>query len=197
MASQKKLTPKQRAFVEQYLIDLNATAAYKRAGFKSKGHSAEANAAKLLKNSRVAAAIEVAMKARSERTLIGADNVLRELARIAFFDIGNALTPEGALKPLDQMDEDTRRAIAGFEVASLFEEGEHTGFVKKVKIADKLRALELLGKHLGLFEERIKVSGDEQNPLQLLIRRVQGSAFNPVKLQSVRDHIDDEQFSTH
>lgn len=191
----RKLTSKQRAFIDQYLIDMNASAAYVRAGFRSRGHSAEVNAARLMKHPAVAAAIAEAMERRSQRTMIGADNVLRELARVAFFDIGNAFTADGALKPLDEMNEDTRRALAGIEINEIHDaDGIVVGYTKKIRISDKLKALELLGKHLGLFDERIKISGDEQNPLVLLIKHVQGATFKPV---AQPNHIDNEQFSKH
>lgn len=73
----KKLAAKQQCFVEEYLIDLNATAAYRRAGYRARGNSAEASAAKLLRHPKVAAAITAAQQARSERTEITADMVLQ------------------------------------------------------------------------------------------------------------------------
>ncbi len=178
MAREKGLTPKMRA------------------GYSTK--TAKSQGQRLLTNVDIAKAIAAAMKARSERTEVTQDDVLRELARIAFFDIGNAVTPDGSLKPLDAMDEDTRRALAGIEVNEIRDaDGVVIGFVKKIKLADKLRALELLDKHLGMFGDRIKVSGDSGNPLVLLIKIIQGSAFNPVKMQPVRSHLDDEQTSTY
>lgn len=73
----KKLAAKQAMFVEEYLVDLNATAAYRRAGYRARGNSAEASAAKLLRHPKVAAAITAAQEARSARTEITADMVLQ------------------------------------------------------------------------------------------------------------------------
>ncbi|HEY8161721.1 MAG TPA: terminase small subunit [Methylocystis sp.] len=183
-----KLTPRQARFVEEYLKDLNATAAYIRAGYRSRGNSAEANAARLIRNDKVAEVIEKAKTERSKRNNIDADRVLQELARIAFFDIGKAFTPDGALKPLDEMDEDTRRALAGLEVVSLTSDGEHVGTLKKVKIADKLGALDRLARHLGLLDPKITLKGDAQNPLRVLIQEIQGNSLHPA-LQSLEgDH---------
>jgi phage terminase small subunit len=161
MTEPKKLNRRQEEFVRQYLLDLNAAAAYGRAGFKARGNSAEVNAARLLRNAQVAEAIEKAMAERSERTKIDADRVVRELGKIAFFD-------------------DMAAALASLDVVELG--GEQGGVIRKVQLADKLRALELLGKHLGMFRERVEVAGDKENPLTLLIRQVQGSAFKPVPM---------------
>ncbi|MDP3552641.1 terminase small subunit [Methylocystis sp.] len=178
MAKNNKLTPKQAAFVENYLLDLNATQAAIRAGYSKR--TANEQAARLLANVSVAAAIAEAMRLRAERNDVSADRVLRELARIAFFDVGKAFTPEGTLKPLSEMDEDTRRAIAGLEVSALYEDGEQIGALSKIKLGDKIRALDLIGRHLGMLDSKITVRGDAENPLTLLIKAVQGSSFNPV-----------------
>lgn len=175
-----KLTPRQALFVEEYLKDLNATAAYIRAGYRARGNSAEVSAAKLLRLPKVAEHVEKAKAERTARNRITQDDVLRELGRIAFFDIGKAFTPDGALKPLDEMDEDTRRALAGLEVVSLTSEGEHIGTLKKVKIADKLGALGKLAQHLGMLDPKLTIKGDAQNPLLMLIQQMKGSSLKPV-----------------
>lgn len=79
----KGLAGKQARFVEEYLVDLNATAAYRRAGYSARGGSAEASASKLLRHHKVAAAIAAAQAARSERTEISADMVLQHWWQIA------------------------------------------------------------------------------------------------------------------
>jgi len=76
------LTPKQQRFVEEYLVDLNASAAYRRAGYAAKGNSAEVNAVRLLRNAQVAAAIETAKADRSEETRITAAWVLEQAALV-------------------------------------------------------------------------------------------------------------------
>src|SRR5262245_14900855 len=82
------LTPRQQRFVEEYLIDLNATAAYRRAGYEAKSNSAAAaSASALLRNPKVAAAIQVGKDVRSARCRLAADQVLDQVAAIAFSDI--------------------------------------------------------------------------------------------------------------
>lgn len=185
MVELKKLNRRQDEFVRQYLLDLNGAAAYVRAGFRARGNSAEVNAARLLRNAKVAEAIEKAMAERAERTKIDADRVLRELGKIAFLDPRRALNDDGSMKPFSDLDDDTAAALASFDVVEIG--GEQGGVIRKVRLADKLRALELIGKHLNMFRERVEVSGNAANPLTVLIQQVQGSAFRPVQLVGSED----------
>lgn len=149
------LTPKQKRFVAEYLVDLNATAAAKRAGYSEK--TACEQAARLLANVKVQTAVQEAEQARQERTEITQDMVLREMSKLAFFDIRKMFDKNG--KPLDisALNADTAAALVGLDVQDVTDnDGNYIGFVKKYKMADKIRALELLGKHLGAWEPRDK-----------------------------------------
>lgn len=146
------LTPKQKRFVAEYLIDLNATAAAKRAGYSEK--TACEQAARLLANVKVQAAVQSAMQEREKRTEITQDMVLQETAKLAFFDIRKMFDKNG--KPLDisKLDDDTAAALVGLDVQDVSDsDGNYVGFIKKYKMADKIKALELLGKHTGAFEK--------------------------------------------
>lgn len=137
------LTAKQERFVEEYLIDLNATQAATRAGYSEK--TAGKQGTQLLAKTGIAAAIAKAQARRSKRTDITQDRVLRELARIGFADIRKAVawTSTGVvLNPSDEVDDETAAAIV--EVS----EGRDG---LKLKLADKLGALEKIGRHLGMF----------------------------------------------
>lgn len=162
------LTNKQRRFVEEYLVDLNATQAAIRAGYSEKtaGQIGDEN----LKKPEIAAAVAEAQKIRSERTEITQDMVLRELAKIGFSDIrkvvrwGNTELRINngsddaeleayhglALVAADEIDDNTAAAIA--EV-SQGKEG------LKVKFHDKKGALVDIGRHLGMFKDRVEHSG--------------------------------------
>jgi phage terminase small subunit len=153
MSAQGRLTEKQARFVEEYLADLNATAAAARAGFSVR--TAKTIGYGLLRKPQVAAAVQAAIRERSQRTGITADVVLGELLRIARTDLGGAFDEQGRLLPVREMPEDIRRAIAGLDVEELFEgrgaDRAHVGFVRKVRFWDKPKALELLAKHLNLL----------------------------------------------
>ncbi len=165
----KKLTPKQAAFVREYLKDLNASAAYKRAGYRATGNAAEVNAARLLRNAQVQAAIQSAMDARAKRTEIQADRVLQEIAHAAFLDPIELFATNGTLKSLEAMPEAARRAIAGLEVEEIFEGSGKArrwkGYLKKIKLVSKEGTLQLAGRHLKLFTDRTELTGKDGGPI--------------------------------
>ncbi|WCK53849.1 terminase small subunit [Aneurinibacillus sp. Ricciae_BoGa-3] len=140
------LTPKQRLFVQEYLIDLNATQAATRAGYAS--DSAHVQGARLLTNDKVKLAIDVAQEARQKRTGITADRVVEQIAKIAFVDIRDIVTWEEGkirIRPSDEID--------GTVLAEISETISEGGAVsKKVKINDRMRALDMLAKHTGLLD---------------------------------------------
>lgn len=147
------LNPKQVLFCLEYLRDLNATEAALRAGYSKK--TAYAQGSDLLKHPEICQYIQGQMDLRAGRVLVNADDVLREILRIATADIAAAFDADGKLRPLDEIPEDTRRAIAGVEILEEWggagESRSLIGYTKKIKFWDKVRALELLGKHLRLF----------------------------------------------
>lgn len=150
------LTPKQKIFADEYLIDLNATRAYKEAYPKvRKDESARVNGSKLLTNTNVAAYIEKRMKDREQRTEITQDMVLQELAKIGFAKITDFVSIEGPLvriKETAAMPQDKLGVIAGIK------EGAN-GI--EIKLNDKEKALELIGRHLGMWNDKLDVKGVE------------------------------------
>ena len=154
------LTPKQKRFVAEYLIDLNATAAARRAGYSAK--TADRIGPELLGKTCVSEAIQQAIQEREKRTEITQDMVLRETAKLAFFDIRKMFDKNG--KPLDisKLDDDTAAALVGLDVQDIADkDGDYVGYVKKYKMADKVKALELLGKHFGTWEPKDDGPKDE------------------------------------
>ena len=136
-----KLTDKQKRFCEEYLIDLNATQAAIRAGYKNSNIGRQ-----LITKNYVSEYIEKLLKERSKRTEITADRVLAELAAIAFSDRTDiAKIEDGGVvtfTPTDQLDKDAKKTISGIENGK---------YGTKVTTYDKVKALELIGKHLGMF----------------------------------------------
>jgi len=142
-----KLTAKQKRFIEEYLIDLNATQAAIRAGYSP--HSARDIGSENLTKPHIRARVEEALAERSKRTGINADRVVRELARIAFVNAADLINFETATIAEGASEDDTA-AIASVRVKTIpTDAGE--GVEREIRICDKLKALELLGKHLGMF----------------------------------------------
>ncbi len=155
------LTPKQKRFVAEYLVDLNATAAAIRAGYSKK--TAEAIGYENLRKPQIESAINKARQEQQKRTEITQDMVILETAKIAFFDIRKLFDKNG--KPLDisELDDDTAASLAGLDVQGVTDKDEdYIGYIKKYKMADKLKALELLGKHVGAFEGKKNEQGPEE-----------------------------------
>jgi phage terminase small subunit len=163
------MTPKQARFVEEYLVDLNATQAFIRAGYTARGNAAEVNAARLLRKAQVQSAISEAMQARRQRTEVTADRVVKELARLAFLDPGKLFNADGAPLRVADLDEDTRRALAGLDVVAVGNSDVGVGQVLKLKLADKPRVLELLMRHLGMFTEKIELTGKDGGPVHFYL----------------------------
>lgn len=161
----KKLRPKQKRFVEEYLIDLNATQAAIRAGYSKK--TAHSQGQRLLKNVEISAMIEKAISERSERTQVTADEVIREYARLAFSDMLDYVSfgPSGvAIRDSKELDEDAARAIA--EVS---ESKSQSGGSIKFKLHSKTEALQALGRHLKLFVDRVEHSGPDGDGVQVIV----------------------------
>lgn len=171
----KTLTPKQARFVDEYLIDLNATAAATRAGYSEK--TAYQQGSRLLSNVEVAAAVTAAQEKRAERTQINADRVLQELARIGFADIRNLFEWDerrAAFVPSRELTEDQAAAISEINSETLVsrdENGQPRAKIKlKLKTYDKVAALRDIGKHLGMFAEDVNLRTPD-GPLAVLVTR--------------------------
>lgn len=186
------LTDKQKLFADEYLIDLNATRAYKAVYKNCKNdETARANGSRLLTNANVAEYINQRMKDREMRTEITQDKVLAELAAIAFAKgsdfakvvdepmISNGkyvVDPDtGKVKtirlvevfPTDKIPAEKQKAIAGIK------EGKY-GI--EVATCDKVKALELLGRHLGMFKDKVELTnlGEAKDKLDGVLKQLRG-----------------------
>ena len=161
------MTEKQKIFADEYLIDLNATRAY-RVAYPSvkKDETAAAAAARMLRNVKVQEYISERMQERQQRTEVTQDMVVKELAAIAFARAtdyveirSNGVCSTVVIKSTTDLSDRQIRAIAGIK------EGAN-GI--EIKLNDKEKALELLGRHLGMWNDKIKVDGEvtTNNPFE-------------------------------
>jgi len=158
------LTIKQAAFVAEYLIDLNGTQAAIRAGYSKK--SADEIAAQLMARPHVKAAVDAAIAKRAEKTELDAEWVLRRLGLEADADLADLYDDANNLKPVKDWPKIWRLGlVAGVEVDELFEGyGEdrvQIGVTKKLRLSERLRRIELIGKHIRVnaFQETVNVKG--------------------------------------
>lgn len=159
------MTNAQKRFCDEYLIDLNATRAYKVAYPNcKKDETANAASSRMLRNVKVQEYISEKQKEIEKRTEVTQDKVIKELAKIAFLDIRKLYTENGQLKNIADIDSDTAGAISSLETLEEYDgygdDREKIGDTQKVKLLDKTKALELLGKHLGMFKEKVTIDGN-------------------------------------
>lgn len=165
------MTPRQEAFVREYLIDLNGTQAAIRAGYSER--TANEQAARLLTNVSVRSAIDEALAARAQRVQIDADWVLKRLHSEATADLADLYTEGGDLKPVHEWPEVWRTGlVAGVETVRERDGADEDGrpqyaTVRKVKLLDRTRLVELIGKHVGVgaFRDRVEHTGKDGAPL--------------------------------
>ncbi len=149
------MTDKQRRFVDEYLIDLNATQAAIRAGYSAK--TAKDIGCQNLAKLEVRRSIDKALAERSKRTGINQDRIVQELAKMAFVKITDIIDPEDATT-LSNADPFDLACIESIKVKKFPTMSGDTGVEREIKLGSKLKALELLGKHLGMWNDKADVS---------------------------------------
>ncbi|EMA8645457.1 terminase small subunit [Cronobacter turicensis] len=148
------LTDKQEMFCREYLIDLNATQAAIRAGYSAK--TSNEQGARLLANVSVQIRISELKAERNDRIDVDADYVLKRLFEIDQMEVMDILLANGELKPIAQWPKVWRTTLSGMDVTEMA--GDAAGLLKKIKWPDKVKNLELLGKHVTVqaFKDNVK-----------------------------------------
>ena len=161
---EKKLTLKQERFIHEFIIYANATNAYQKV-YNCTHSTADTNGARLLGNARIQAAIAEQNKKLLDKYQITEEEILQEFAAIAFQDIKNIFNDDGTLKQLKDLSPEARKTIAGIEVTSISggsgEDDKQYGMLHKVKLNDKLKALDALARTMAMFKDRLAVGVDD------------------------------------
>lgn len=154
-----RLDARQRLFVEAYLADpeLDAERAAEKAGYVD---APKRWARRLMQNPAVKAAIEDRIAQRMNRLEIDQDYVLKRLMQIADADPRRAFHPDGRVKSIHELDDDLAAALQGIDSVEVRADEESRVEIKKLRLWDKLKALELLGKHLAMFTDRVEATRD-------------------------------------
>ncbi len=182
------MTPKQQRFVEEFLVDLNASAAARRAGYSVR--TAEWMGPRLVTKSHVAAEIASAQAQRAERTKIDADWVLRTLAEEKGADLAELLDDRGCVRPVSEWPLVFRRGVVvGIESFEEYEgrgdERRAVGMVRKIKLTDRVKHLELIGRHVDVqaFRDQKALTGPNGEPLTMV--NVDLSSATPEQLRAL------------
>ena len=173
-----ELTLKQQRFANEYCVDLNATAAYRRAGYNARGNAAEACASRLLSNAKVQQAIQQKEKIAASRCEVNTENVLREASALAFSDIRKLFNVDGSPKSMHELDDATAAAIKSIEVGQMMSEGKVIGRMFKIKLWDKNSAQERLFKHLRLFDKDNSQEGNALKSIAISFVSPDGQTMN-------------------
>jgi phage terminase small subunit len=169
--SGKPLSPKQRRFVAEYLKDQNGTQAAIRAGYAPK--AAQEQSSDLLSKPMVRAAVDTELAKIQEKAGVNQERILNALLSIAEVDPRKLFNKDGTLKEIHQISDDVASTIASIESDDV------KGHVRKIKFWDKTRALELLGKHLKMFSEKLELSDAAGAPVII--------QFMPADYDSAKD----------
>lgn len=182
------LTPKQQRFVEEYLVDLNGKQAAIRCGYKPS--RAERTACELLADRKVSEAVHIMKSQRSSRTEITADWVLKTLAEEKRADLADLFDDDGSLKPVKDWPMVWRQGlVVGVESVEEFAgagaEREQIGWVKKLKLSDRIKHLELIGRHVDVqaWRDQKAVTGPNGEPLTMI--NIDLSSATPEQLRAL------------
>lgn len=172
--------PRHEHFAQGIAKGLTADAAYREAGYKAH----RGNAATLRANQSIKRRVAELVAAGAAQAEVDVARVLQELARIGFSDIRKLVTPDGRLRPLHDLDDDTAAAIASVEVVTRSlpvgpDEPPDVEYVHKIKTWDKVAALDKIARHLGMMVERKEHSGPEGGAIPLLAKVIVVPKRNP------------------
>ncbi len=145
----KKLSPKHKRFVREYLIDFNAKEAYIRAGYTPK--NAQSNAFRMMGYDSIQEEIREQQAELAKRTEITADMVIKEFAKIAFIQESDFYHEDGSAKYPYELTDDQRSALQSYWIKTV-KVGDEYIDIPQFKVHDKTKSLENLGKHLGIYE---------------------------------------------
>lgn len=160
------LTPKQLIFCKEYLIDMNATRASIEAGYSK--HSADSQGSRMLKNVKVKAYIDKHSRKRLEKLDITADKVMQELANIAFFDPRKMFNENSGLIEIQDLDDATAKAIGTIKLRKEKMDSDTFAETMEVKPNDKLKALDMIMKNMGMYEKDNEQSKDEVTIVEII-----------------------------
>lgn len=152
----KKITVKQEKFCNEYIRTGNASEAY-RLAYNCENMKIETiknNAYKLLNQNDISTTVKELQKEIAERNKISIDECVSLLAKMARFDIADVYDENGDLKPIKEIDKDSRISIEEVNTESYFDKSNKSNvFVKKLKVGNKKTAIDMLMKHLGGYEK--------------------------------------------
>jgi hypothetical protein len=155
---EKLLTSKQKAFCDEYLIDMNATRAALAVGYSIY----TAMNGRLMQITKIKMYLKERTELKAQQAQVSQDMVLRELCKIAFGNLQNYFLPGGGLKPVDELTADEAAALWSVSVTDDGSGGkEVVGNTVKLRMYNKLTALDKIAKHLNFYKQEVKEAEPE------------------------------------
>lgn len=151
------ISARQRRFIEEYIVDGNGTQAAIRAGYSR--NTANEQASRLLAKINIRAEVERLQQEAAQRAGVTLDWIMERYKRIANADIRKAFKPDGTLKAVHELDDETAAALSGIDVEQLKAGVAEIGRTTKVRRWDPTKALDSLTRMLGGFKDRVEHSG--------------------------------------
>jgi phage terminase small subunit len=186
-----KLTAQQEKFCHEYLIDRNATQAAIRAGYSIK--TAQEQSSQLLSKLMIKGRVNQLISAELGSIDATAARIKKELTNLAFVNIADAYDQNGALKSFEDMPIELQRAILAVESEELFDgqgkNREQIGYTKRIKLTDKLKALEMLGRHQKMFTDITEHKGLENLAEELKAARLRSGQIQPCQIPLIPLHL--------
>lgn len=177
-APRRELTPRRKRFVEEYLIDLNGTRAAIRAGYSPR--TANEQAVALLADVSVAEAVAKAKEQRATRVGMTADQVLNEMAILANACVDHYYVDElGRLRPTPDAPEGAMRAVQWVKRRTKIDKDDNMTIEVEFKLWDKPGSIKAMGKQIGLFPDKVEVSGPGGKPIEV-VGKVERVLLDPV-----------------
>lgn len=171
------LTPKQKIFVKEYLVDRNATRAAKAAGYSAK--TVHSTGPRMLENAGIKSEIAKHTERLYQKIDLKAEDVLREIKKLAFVDLSQAYKEDGSLLHPSEMPADVRAALQSVETDEIFagrgRDKKKIGYTRKIRLSDKVRSLEMLAKHFKLLTDVQEITGKDGGPQVILTMPANGS----------------------
>jgi phage terminase small subunit len=168
-----KLTIKQEKYVQGLFAGMSQREAYKRAfnPKKMSDKTIDENASRLANSIKVIARLEELKSELKNRNMITVERVMAEYAKLGFFDPRRLFHDDGRPKDITELDDETAACIAGLDVQEVYEgngdQREFVGYVKKYKLADKKAALDSIAKCLGMFTDKMEITGKDGGPIDI------------------------------
>lgn len=191
-----KTETREEIFIRQYLVHFNAARAVRESGYSDEQTVSYNEGARLLRIPRVVEKIRAEMKARLDSLDATGERILQELKSIAFAQLADCFDEDGKMLSVHDMPPECRAALSTVETDEIFagrgEKRIQIGKMRKVKMADKLKALELLGKYRHLFSDHLEVSGPNGGP-QVVLTIPANTRETQVSTDSVEPDIDDSE----